>query len=36
MFWQKDAETMSRAKIKEVQLEKLKWTVGDAIIITFL
>jgi phenylacetate-CoA ligase len=27
MFWQKDAETMSRAKLKEVQLEKLRWTV---------
>lgn len=28
MFWEKDAETMSRAKIREIQLEKLKWTVN--------
>lgn len=28
MYWQKEAETMSRAKIKELQLEKLKWTVN--------
>lgn len=27
MFWQKELETMPREKIREIQLEKLKWTV---------
>ncbi len=27
MFFQKDIETMPRAKLKELQLERLKWTV---------
>lgn len=27
MFWQKDLETMPRPKIRELQLERLKWTV---------
>lgn len=28
MFWEKEAETMSRSKIRESQLEKLKWTIN--------
>lgn len=28
MFWEKDAETMSRAKIRQLQLERLKWTIN--------
>lgn len=28
MFWEKDAETMSRVKIRQLQLEKLKWTIN--------
>ena len=27
MFWQKEIETMSRDKLKELQLKKLQWTV---------
>ena len=27
MFFQKDVETMSRAQIEEIQLERLKYTV---------
>lgn len=30
MFWQKKIETMSRKKIEELQLERLKWTVDYA------
>ena len=28
MFFQKEIETMPRQKIREMQLERLKWTVA--------
>jgi len=30
MYWEKDIETLSKEQIKELQLERLKWTISQA------